>query len=55
MDAVERVEVAMRTTISDVMGLTHGSHWYMDKALFVDSYNLFAYSSCQVAGTGIVS
>ena len=39
MDAVERIEVAIRTTISDVMGLAHGPHWYMDKSLFVDRYN----------------
>ena len=30
MDALERIEVAVRSVISNVMCLKHGSHWYMD-------------------------
>lgn len=39
MDAIERIEVATRTVISDVMSERHGSHWFMDGRLFVDRYN----------------
>ena len=39
MDGVERVEVAIRTTISDFMSQVHGPHWFMDKELFVDRFN----------------
>lgn len=39
MDAIERIEVAVRTVISNTMSERHGSHWYMDKKLFVDQYN----------------
>lgn len=39
MDGVERIEVAVRTTISDFMSQHHGSHWFMDRALFVDRFN----------------
>lgn len=39
MDAIERIEVAVRTVISNTMSERHGPHWYMDKKLFVDQYN----------------
>jgi len=38
MDAIERVEVAVRTVISNVMSEKHGPHWYMDKNLFIAEY-----------------
>lgn len=39
MDAVERIEVAVRTVLSNHMGPTYGSHWYLDSALFQSRYN----------------
>ena len=39
MDAVERIEVAARTVISDVMSQSHGAHWYMEKTLFHDKFD----------------
>jgi len=39
MDGVERIEVAVRTTISDFMSHQHGPHWFMDKALFTDRFD----------------
>jgi len=37
MDAVERVEVAMRSTISNTMCEKYGPHWYMEPRLFHDT------------------
>ncbi|MBC2710151.1 MAG: Abi family protein [Desulfosarcina sp.] len=34
MDTVERVEVAVRTSISNTMSEQHGPHWYLDADLF---------------------
>lgn len=34
MDAIERAEVATRTQISNHMGATYGSHWYLQQAHF---------------------
>lgn len=39
MDAIERIEVAVRTVMSNTMSEKHGSHWYMDKDLFIEQYN----------------
>lgn len=39
IDAIERIEVAFRTTLSNTMCLNHGPHWYLDESLFlVDQY-----------------
>ena len=45
MDAIERVEVAIRATLNNVMANKHqtddicsGSHWYLNKSLFKSSY-----------------
>lgn len=38
MDAIERVEVAVRAVISNRMGPLHGAHWYMDPQLFKRDY-----------------
>ena len=34
LDAVERIEVAVRTAMSDSLSLRHGPHWFMDATLF---------------------
>ena len=35
MDAIERIEVAVRSGISNIMSQHHGPHWYMDESHFV--------------------
>ncbi|WP_269458354.1 Abi family protein [Pseudomonas granadensis] len=39
IDAIERVEVAVRSRISDHMGPLHGGHWYLNARLFQHSYD----------------
>jgi len=39
MDAVERIEVAVRTTISSTMCETYGHHWYLKPMLFKSNFN----------------
>jgi len=39
MDAIERIEVAIRAHISNHMGPKYGAHWYLDKDLFKTKYN----------------
>jgi len=39
MDAVERIEVAVRTTISSTMCEKYGPHWYLKPMLFKSSFN----------------
>tara|TARA_R110000850_G_scaffold222600_1_gene348474 strand:+ start:17302 stop:18291 length:990 start_codon:yes stop_codon:yes gene_type:complete len=39
MDAIERVEVAVRAMISNYMGPMYGAHWYLDRTLFKSGYN----------------
>jgi abortive infection bacteriophage resistance protein len=34
MDAIERIEVAVRTCISNTMCQKYGAHWFMDKTRF---------------------
>jgi len=34
LDAIERIEVAMRTAVSNTMSMTHGAHWFMDASVF---------------------
>lgn len=36
LDAIERIEVAVRTAFSNEMCLAHGAHWFMDSSLFDD-------------------
>jgi abortive infection bacteriophage resistance protein len=38
MDAMERIEVALRSCIVNEMCLRHGAHWFMDTAHFSPSY-----------------
>lgn len=39
MDAIERIEVAVRSIISDTMSRQYGSHWYMDKVHFLGVFD----------------
>jgi len=39
MDALERVEVAVRAGISNHMAPAHGAHWYLERAHFKDRYD----------------
>lgn len=39
IDAVERIEVAMRSCLIQEMSLRHGAHWFMDAGHFYSSYN----------------
>jgi len=39
MDAVERIEVAVRSTISSTMCEKYGPHWYLKPMLFKSSFN----------------
>jgi abortive infection bacteriophage resistance protein len=34
LDAIERIEVAIRTTISNELSMKYGPHWFMDDSLF---------------------
>lgn len=34
LDAIERVEVALRSTLNNEMSLSYGPHWFMDKRFF---------------------
>lgn len=38
MDAIERIEVAVRSCISNRMCERHGAHWYLDSAHFVPQF-----------------
>lgn len=38
IDAIERIEVAVRAAISNHMGPKHGAHWYLDDRLFQREY-----------------
>ncbi|WP_268972443.1 Abi family protein [Pseudomonas salomonii] len=39
MDALERVEIASRSVISNHMGPTHGSHWYINPRIFHPAFD----------------
>ena len=39
MDAVERIEVAVRATISNTMSEQYGAHWYLKSELFKTNFN----------------
>lgn len=38
MDAIERLEVALRTQITNHMSVTYGPHWYLNSVLFNAGY-----------------
>jgi abortive infection bacteriophage resistance protein len=39
IDAIERIEVAVRTVMTNQLALRHGSHWYMKSNLFLPRFN----------------
>ena len=39
MDAIERIEVAIRSHINNHMAIKYGSHWYLDETHFKRTYN----------------
>jgi abortive infection bacteriophage resistance protein len=39
MDAVERIEVAVRAAISNVASVNHGSHWFLSKEFFETNFD----------------
>lgn len=39
MDAIERIEVAIRSQLNNHMSLEHGAHWYLDERHFVSTYD----------------
>lgn len=39
LDALERIEVAFRAALSHEMSISHGTHWFMDAAHFVPTYD----------------
>lgn len=39
MDAIERVEIASRSVISNHMGPAHGSHWYINPRMFNSNFD----------------
>ncbi len=39
MDAVERIEVAMRAAVMDIMSIKYGPHWYMERELFKGTFD----------------
>lgn len=39
IDAIEQIEVAVRTVITNELALKYGSHWYTKKELFLPKYN----------------
>jgi abortive infection bacteriophage resistance protein len=38
-DAIETIEVAIKTLLSNSMSLLHGTHWYMEREHFSPSFN----------------
>lgn len=39
MDAMERIEVAIRSAVSNIMSQKHGAHWYLNKHLFNERFD----------------
>ena len=38
MDALERIEVAIRSVLSDTLCVRFGPHWYMNEDVFTKSF-----------------
>jgi abortive infection bacteriophage resistance protein len=43
MDAIERIEVSIRSAFSNAIATRHGSHWYLDKKIFDASLSHISY------------
>jgi len=39
LDAIERIEVAIRSSLSNSIALEHGSHWYLNGGIFQEEFN----------------
>src|SRR5579872_2994066 len=39
MDAVERIEISIRATLSNAITVRHGAHWYLEPRLFNSTFN----------------
>lgn len=39
-EAIERIEIAFRTSMTYHLSLRHGAHWYMQKNLFLERFNI---------------
>ncbi|NJK28886.1 MAG: Abi family protein [Acaryochloris sp. SU_5_25] len=39
MDAIERIEVAIKAAISNVVSINHGSHWFLRQEFFAIKFN----------------
>ncbi len=39
LDAVERIEIALRSVISNTLSIDHGPHWYTDPAHFKEEFD----------------
>jgi len=39
MDALERIEVAIRSAVSNIMSKGHGAHWYLNQSLFNERFD----------------
>ena len=38
IDAIERIEIAIRTIITNELSLKYGAHWYLDRGLFLKGF-----------------
>ncbi len=38
IDAIERIEIAVRTVITNELAVKYGAHWYLDKKLFLKDF-----------------
>ena len=55
MDAVERIEVAFRSSLSNHMCLRYGAFWYMDKTLFQEDFDFYGFMGQVQEDTGAVA
>jgi abortive infection bacteriophage resistance protein len=39
IDAIERIEVGIRTVMINTLSLKYGAHWYMKKEIFLEQFN----------------
>ena len=53
IDAVERIEVAARTAISNTMSEKFGAHWYLNHSYFITGFNHSSFLQRVQEGAGI--
>lgn len=39
IDAIERIEIAIRTVITNELAALYGAHWYLKKEIFIEKFN----------------